>query len=183
MSPAELNVLCRRVVALEVAKSANPPPEKPALPAWMDENLSDVQAIVDDLADRVLSDRGDFLDPGWFAANRSWEDSLPARDVVRYFLRDRMSRSPDGRRMLPHGVACELIGLLADWFKCEDFEQGLNAAWRHLHYLPPTPASQSLVERLWPGAVSPLWEYRLHRDLVPLPGQIAAPQEFLFEEQ
>jgi hypothetical protein len=183
MPSAEMNALHRRVMALEVAKSANPPPEKPALPDWVEENLSDAQAIIDDLADRVLSDRGDHMDAGWFSANRNWEDTLPGKDVIRYFLRDRMSRSPDGRPQLPHNVACELIGLLSDWFHVDSFEQGLDIAWQCLHFFPPVPTSRSLVERLWPGAVSPPWERRLHQSYVPLPGQSAVPHESQLEAQ
>lgn len=183
MPSAEMNALRRRVMALEAAKSANPPPEKPALPDWMEENLPDVQAIIDDLSARVLSDRGDYTDPGWFATNRNWEDTLPGKDVIRYFLRDWMSKSPDGRPMLPHSVACVLIGLLSDWCYSEDFKQGLNIAWRHLHFLPPVPTSRTLVERLWPGVPELPYKDRLHPSYVPLPDQSAVPHESQLEAQ
>ncbi len=176
---SEVNRLLRRVTKLEVTKDSEAPPLKPEFPAWMETRMPDVQAIVDDLADRVITHRGDYMDPGWFAVNQDWEGRLPYRAELEYFLRGRLVRSPKGHRMLPHAVACELVGLVDYWIRCDTFEAALDAAWQALHYLPPASGSRALVERLWHGVPELPWCERLNPCYVPLPGQGEAGMDVL----
>ncbi len=171
MTAAELARTRRRIARLERADGSRARVEVPNFRGtWLGDRFDDVQSLILDLADRVTARCGTSISREWWFSNKDWADSIPFAVLIRFFLRDRLIRAPDGKTMIPPPTTADrLIHLLFAWMKCGDAKAGFDVGWQHLNFLPPVQSSQALVDRIWPGAVLPRWVDRLHPSAVPLP--------------